>query len=243
MAPNLRYDEHPLDEPRATTEVTMHLSKKKATIGSAVLASALLAGGLTSGVANASHEDPTGLLATPTETRATLRPLNNSGVFGASTVSVDHRALDITVDARKLAKDLPHAQHIHFGARARNECPTVRDDDNGDFRLTTAEGLPAYGPVKVSLTTRGATGPGSVLAVDRYPTAPNRQIHYDRETTTTKGVARGIRNGRGVVVIHGVDYNANGKYDFRSAGKSELDPSLPAEATDPAACGVLHVVD
>lgn len=221
----------------------MSLSKKKATFGSAALVSALLAGGLMSSTANATQGDPTGPLAAPTDTRASLRPLNNSGVFGLSTVAVDRRNLDITVDARKLAKGLPHAQHIHFGAQARNECPSVRDDENGDFRLTTAEGLPGYGPVKVSLTTRGATGPGSVLAVDRYPTAPRHQIHYDRETRTTKGVARAIRNGRAVVVIHGVDYNTNGKYDFNSAGKSELDPNLPAEATDPAACGVLHVVD
>jgi len=39
--------------------------------------------------------------------------------------------------------------------------------------------------------------------------------------------------------VHGVDYNGNGKYDF-SQGKSDLDPSLPAEATDPALCGVLR---
>jgi hypothetical protein len=222
----------------------MKLSRKKAVTGGAVvLASTMLTTGLVNGAANATHEDPTGLLVGPTETRASLRPLNNSGVFGVSRVSVDHRELNISVDARRLAKDLPHAQHIHFGAQARNECPSVRDDDNGDFRLTTVEGLPSYGPVRVSLTTRGATGPGSVLAVNRYPTAPNRQIHYDRETTTTKRVARGIRNGNAVVVIHGVDYNNNGRYDFRSAGKSELDPNLPAEATDPATCGVLRVVD
>jgi hypothetical protein len=30
----------------------------------------------------------------------------------------------------------------------------------------------------------------------------------------------------------------NGRYDFKSAGKSDLDPSLPAEVTDPALCGV-----
>lgn len=223
----------------------MKVSRKAATGGALALASALFAGGLAGGSASATHNDPTGtgLLDSPTETRASLRPLNNSGVFGQSTVIVDHRRLDISVDARRLAKDLPHAQHVHFGAKARNECPSVRDDDNGDFRLTTAEGLPAYGPVKVSLTTRGKTGPRSVLAVDRYPTAPNSQIHYDRETTTTERVARGIAKGDAVVVIHGVDYNNNGKYDFNSAGKSELDPSLPAEATDPAACGVLHVAD
>jgi hypothetical protein len=223
----------------------MHLSRKNALTGGAVLASTLLAGSLLSGTASATHEDPTGtgLLDQPAQTRASLNPLNNSGVTGRSTVGVDHRMLDISVDARGLVKDLPHAQHIHFGAKARHECPTVRDDDNVDFRLTTAEGLPAYGPVKVSLTKRGATGPGSVLAVDRYPTAPNGKIHYDRETRTTSRVAEGISRGHGVVVIHGVDYNGNGKYDFGSAGKSELDPSLPAEATDPAACGVLRVAD
>jgi hypothetical protein len=37
-------------------------------------------------------------------------------------------------------------------------------------------------------------------------------------------------------------YNARsgGMYDFDGAGASELDPSLPAEATDPALCGVLR---
>ena len=45
------------------------------------------------------------------------------------------------------------------------------------------------------------------------------------------------------MVIHGVDYNGNGEYDFDGAGASELDPNLPAEATDPVACGVLEVVE
>ena len=92
----------------------------------------------------------------------------------------------------------------------------------------------------MSLTTEGPTGPGSVLAVDRYPTAPGGHVDYARSTRTTEAVARGIRRGKAVVVVHGVDYNDNGEYDFSSAGASDLDPSLPAEATDPAACGVLH---
>ncbi len=37
--------------------------------------------------------------------------------------------------------------------------------------------------------------------------------------------------------MHGVDHNDNGKYDGDT--KSDLDPSLPTEATDPAICGVL----
>jgi hypothetical protein len=79
-----------------------------------------------------------------------------------------------------------------------------------------------------------------VLAVNRFPTAPRGHIHYDRHIKTGKRVAAGIRRGDAVVVVHGVDYNGNGKYDFRGGGKSDLDPALPAEATDPAICGVLR---
>ena len=171
---------------------------------------------------------------------AHLDPLNNSGVKGHAKVKSSHRKLHIEVEARGLAKNLPHAQHIHYGEQARNECPTVKDDTNGDFRLTTAEGVPAYGPIAVSLTKSGDTSPTSGLAVDRFPTAPRGMIDYERRTSTSKAVARAIRDGEGVVVIHGVDYNGNGTYDFDSAGASELDPSLPAEATDPAVCGVLR---
>jgi hypothetical protein len=199
--------------------------------GVLMLASVALTGALTTGAANAGSGE--------VETDARINPLNNSGAFGHAEVEVMDRRLDIEIDVRGLAPDLPHAQHIHFGAEARHECPTVADDTNGDFRLTTTEGAPAYGPIRVSLTTRGDTSPASALAVDRFPTAPKGVEHYDRKTHTQMDVANAIRQGKAVVVIHGVDYNANGEYDFASAGKSELDPSLPAEATDPAACGVL----
>ena len=173
--------------------------------------------------------------------RARLQALNDSGAAGRAVVDAEGRRLSIKVRAHGLAEKLPHAQHIHWGKDARNECPSVRDDSNGDFRLTTVEGVPAYGPVAVSLTKRGDTSPDSVLAVDRYPTAPRGHVHYERTTRTSKQVARAIRRGDAVVVIHGVDYNGNGKYDFESAGASELDSNLPAEATDPAVCGVLRM--
>lgn len=216
----------------------MKLSRTQSTVGVALLGPALLAGSLAGGSAFAAGDGATD--RSGTHSHARLQPLNNSGVTGNADVHVRNRRLNIDVDAHRLAKDLPHAQHVHFGATARHECPTVADDDNGDFRLTTLEGAPAYGPVRVSLTTRGDTSPDSVLAVDRYPTAPRGHVEYDRTTRTSKAVARAIRRGEGVVVIHGVDYNNNGSYDFDSAGKSDLDPNLPAEATDPAACGVLH---
>jgi hypothetical protein len=99
---------------------------------------------------------------------------------------------------------------------------------------------PAYGPIVASLTTRGDTSPASALAVNRFPTAPMGAIHYNRSINfSSAAVARAIKNGKGVIVIHGIDYNHNGKYDFASVGKSALNPSLPAEATDSALCGVL----
>lgn len=175
-----------------------------------------------------------------TETFGRLTALNSSGVEGSAEAIVSGRRVVVDVDARKLLKGLPHAQHIHFGATARNECPTAADAGN-DHQLTTIDGLPAYGPVRVSLTTTGNTGAKSALAVTRFPAAPRGTISYNRQVRTSKAVARAIRQGKGVYVLHGVDYNGNGTYDFKGNGKSDLDPSLPAEATDPAACTVLHV--
>ena len=208
----------------------------------AVVAGALLSTAAVVGVSVGSSDAATSAAQVATSTHARLTPLNNSGVTGNADVTIDGRRLEVDLDARHLLKGMPHAEHIHFGARARNECPTVRDDDNADHRLTTAEGQPAYGPVKVSLTTRGDTSAKSTLAVKRYPLAKNGQIHYNRRgIEVSPAVARAIRNGKAVLVIHGIDYNGNGKYDF-GAGRSELDRALPAEATDPVTCGVLQVV-
>jgi hypothetical protein len=169
-----------------------------------------------------------------------LNTLNNSGVTGDAQIKVVGTRLKVAYTASHLAPNLPHAAHIHYGEQATHECPTVRDDTNHDFRLNVAEGLPRYGPIAVSLTTSGKTDPGSALDVSRFSTAPKGTIRYERKITTTKDVASAIRRGEGVLVVHGIDYNNNGQYDFAGAGASELNAKLPAEATDPAVCGVLR---
>jgi hypothetical protein len=220
----------------------MHFTRgRKLAAGAMLLSSVGLVGafGMAANAQQTAHKS----MASQTHTRANLEPLNNGDGGGHATVVVDGRKLKVSVDAYRLLKAMPHAEHIHFGAKARNECPAVRDDKNVDHRLSTAEGQPAYGPVKVSLTTKGDTSPASTLAVDRFPLAKDGQIHYDRTIKVGSRLAHKIASGKAVVVIHGIDYNHNGKYDFRGAGKSELDPSLPAEATDPVLCGVLEVKD
>lgn len=171
---------------------------------------------------------------------ADLNPLNHSGAHGHAVLQKDGRTLDTKINSRGLAPNLPHAQHIHGMAQAISECPTLAADDNGDGLVNTVEGLPSYGPIAVSLTTRGDTSPDSALAVSRFPVAnSDGAVNYKRTFGVSAKVARNL--GDFAIVQHGVDLNGNGVYDFE-AGPSELDPSLPQEATIPANCGVINRV-
>ncbi|EYR64380.1 hypothetical protein N866_11810 [Actinotalea ferrariae CF5-4] len=178
--------------------------------------------------------------AADADTTAQLAPVALNGVEGSGTamVSVEGTMLTVTMAASGLLPDAPHAAHIHFGAEARNECPTAADDASGDGTLTTPEGAPAYGGIVVSLTKSGDTSPDSGLAVDRFDTAPGGEISYERGSIeVAPEIADAIASGKAAVVIHGVDHNDSGAYD--GDVMSELDPALPTEATDPALCGVL----
>lgn len=225
-------------------------------LGTSALA-LVAAASLGAGSASA-HPQPNGKGADRTVTlSAQLDALNGSGASGTATATVrNQRIQQIDVHAHGLTPDAPHAQHIHYGERAMNECPGLDLDSNMDGRINTVEGIPAYGPVVVSLNTTGDTTPASFLDVTRFPVSDSGSYHYSRDNIkftrvagtgytggggTAKQIADAIRAGEGVLVIHGVDYNGNGVYDFEGAGASELDPNLPAEATDPAVCGVLEV--
>jgi hypothetical protein len=173
--------------------------------------------------------------------QAKLRSLNDSGASGVANLSLQGDRLMATIQSHGMAPGLPHAQHIHGMAQAISECPTLAADDNGDGLINTVEGLPSYGPIAVSLTTRGDTSPASALAVSRFPVATNGgTVNYSRGFEVRRKVARNL--GDFAIVQHGVDLNGNGVYDFEAAGASELDPSLPQEATIPANCGVINPV-
>ena len=225
----------------------------KLTLGAGVALFALVSVGAAPAMAhNGKGEDKTVVL------NATLTELNGSGASGTVTAEVRNQKIrHIEVHAEGLTPDAPHAQHIHYGDQAANECPTLALDADGDGLINTVEGVPAYGPVVISLNTTGDTTPSSFLDVSRFPVSQGGSYVYSRDNIkftevagtgypgadgagTAKQIADAIRDGEGVVVIHGVDYNGNGMYDFDSAGASELDPNLPREATDPAACGVLQ---
>ena len=175
------------------------------------------------------------------DTNANLAPIPLNGVAGSGTAMarVDGTSLTVTMAASGLLPGAPHAAHIHFGAEARHECPNASEDANGDGNLNTSEGAAAYGGIVVSLTKTGDTSPTSGLAVDRFDTAPGGKISYQRGSIeVAPEVAQAIVDGQSVVVVHGVDHDGNGAYSGTTM--SDLDPSLPTEATDPALCGVLN---
>jgi Cu/Zn superoxide dismutase len=181
------------------------------------------------------------------QAKLTPAPVNNVDGSGNAMVEISGTTLEFTLAAQGLLDGAPHAAHIHFGADARHECPTASDNNaealqgeiNPEEHFTTVEGAPAYGPVVVALTKTGDTSPDSTLAVDRF--AATGDFEYSRgDVQVSEDVAQAIMDGEAVVVVHGVDHDGDGAYSAGKRGVSDLDASLPGEATDPALCGVLN---
>ena len=146
-------------------------------------------------------------------------------------VTLDGTTATVTIEASGLVEGAPHAQHFHIGAKGA--CPTDADDKDGDGFVSDTEGAPFYGDIGASLTTEGDTSPDSGLAVDRFPTDAKRELQPD--VRVSEDVAEAFEDGTAVLVLHGVDKDGSGTYD--GDVMSDLDPSLPMEATAPAACG------
>ncbi|MFG3101128.1 hypothetical protein ACGFZL_11510 [Streptomyces sp. NPDC048182] len=167
-----------------------------------------------------------------------LEQLNDSGAKGTAMLTLNGRDLNVKIEASGLVPGQPHAQHLHGSTDGHDfHCPDASADKDGDGIVTTAEGLPSYGDINISLTTKGDTSKDSGLDVTRMPVADkDGKLSYERLLHVSQAVADHIKDLH--VVQHGIDPNGNDKYDF-GKGKSELDPKLPQEATAPASCGML----
>src|SRR5215217_2611991 len=145
--------------------------------------------------------------------KAHLKALNRSGAEGHAVLEKEgNKKVATEIHTKGLAPKLPHAQHIHGFKEAVSECPTLALSGR-DNLITTVEGVPAYGPIQVSLTTTGDTSPNSGLAVDRFPVANAKgTVEYERTLMVSANVAKNL--GKKAIVQHGVDLNDNGKYDF-----------------------------
>src|SRR6478735_1152948 len=166
--------------------------------------------------------------------QATLDPIVANHVTGSGTawVTVTGNSAEVKVEVSGLLDGAPHAQHIHIDALG--QCPSQAQQHNGQASINVADGAPFYGAIGTSLTNSGDTSPAAGLAVTEFPSTGS--YTYTRTFDLDPNVVANLQKGTAVLVVHGVDYNNNGTYDD-VLGASELDPSLPAEATDPALCG------
>ncbi|MGX1849795.1 hypothetical protein OIU91_35590 [Streptomyces sp. NBC_01456] len=167
-----------------------------------------------------------------------LSPLNNSGSKGTAMLSLKGNQLTVKIESEGHVPGQPSAQHLHGSTDGHDfHCPDASADTNRDGVLTNTEATVDYGNINISLTTKGPTDAmGSGLAVDRMPTADAQgKLSYERTIPVSQAVIDHIKDLH--IVQHGIDRNHNNKYDFQGAGKSELDPKLPQEATAPTNCG------
>ncbi|MFE9841543.1 hypothetical protein [Streptomyces goshikiensis] len=168
-----------------------------------------------------------------------LAQLNNSGSRGTVMLSLKGTQLTVQIESEGMVPGQPSAQHLHGSTNGHDfHCPDASDDTDRDGILSNTEATKDYGDINISLTTSGDTQATSGLAVERMPVADKQgKISYKRTIPVSQAVVDHIKDLH--VVQHGIDPNNNKKYDFEGAGKSELDPKLPQEATAPTNCGMV----
>jgi hypothetical protein len=175
----------------------------------------------------------------PGEARAaTLEPVPTNHVTGSgdATLRLYGSSARVTLTAHGLLEGGVHLLHIHAGGRGLCPPASAARSYNGHMAISTTDGIPYYGPPVAALTSSGDTSVRSYLDVARFPTTGN--INYRREISIPATLAEQIREGRAVVVVHGINYDGSGTYD-NVLSHSELLPNEPETLTAPALCGTL----
>jgi len=165
-----------------------------------------------------------------------------SNVTGHASMTLTGRTLKVDLTASGLTPSQPHAMHIHGVTDQDNVCPPASADVNTgdpvdpntplitgtpDGLISLAEGAPFYGPIDVSLTATGSTGPDAGLMLSQFVIADaSGNLSYHRTIMVPKDVAKNMTNLH--IVVHGTDLPA----DADTSSLSSL-----FEATLPVACG------
>lgn len=199
-----------------------------------VVGAALVAPATASAATATSAAVPATSAALTSSYQASLSPIAANKVTGtgASWISVTGSTAEVKIQVNGLLDGVPHAQHLRIDAQGT--CPTQPALHNGLPTISVADGTPFYGNIGTSLTAVGDTSPAAALALPTFPSTGS--YTYSRTIELDPTVVANLQRGTAVLVVHGIDYNSNGAYDD-VLGRSELDPTLSAEATDVALCG------
>jgi hypothetical protein len=177
---------------------------------------------------------------------ANITQANETGASATADITRNGNELTVRISGQDFFDGFPHAMHFHGEPGGDNVCGPLNPgeagfdeaDEDGDGFLSVVEGVPAYGPVTVALTTEGDTSPDSALAVDRFPTSGT--LDYERTFTVDDAVAENLSSLH--IVVHGADLDGSGEVgdienEDGTMKESSLDPELNFEATAVAACG------
>jgi hypothetical protein len=170
------------------------------------------------GISAASATPPVGDFA------ATLDGLNTDA---SGTVALTQRGTHLTVHLQASGlDDGAHVAHIHGVRKGSNACPTADLDTDGNGLVDFPEGMPAYGPVQITLSD-GLNDQGTTLDYTR-----------DRDRTDAGDATASLGSMDSyVAVVHGVDLNGDGvanNPDVEGDGPDDHDDN---EITMPALCG------
>lgn len=86
--------------------------------------------------------------------QADLSSLNESGVMGTATLTLEDGMLTVHIEASGMVPNEAHPQHIHGHTNSprASVCPPPAADTNDDGMITVAEGAPFYGGILLTLT-------------------------------------------------------------------------------------------
>lgn len=158
---------------------------------------------------------------------ADLAPLN---VDGQGRAKLRERDGKLVVKLR--AKDLDdgiHIAHIHGIRQAENECPDLSFDTDHNGFVDLLEGLPAYGPVQITLSD-GLNDRGA-------------KIKYRRTYSMLDGDDALSELGdltQYAVVVHGVDLDGDHLATNPNAGGDAVGDQDDNEISMPALCGTIE---
>ena len=125
--------------------------------------------------------------------RTDLTTLNRSGVTGSVEAAIANGVLTVRIAADGLEPNQTHIAHIHGrvaedGTPLNSRVPSDAFDTDGDGFVELLEGLPAYGPILLNLSSPQGAG------LEGFPTAPGGTIRFEQsyDLSRTEGFEPGF---------------------------------------------------
>ncbi|MGH6681565.1 MAG: hypothetical protein ACREDL_22125 [Bradyrhizobium sp.] len=180
--------------------------------------------------------------------KAELSPLNSkttgSDASGEATFTISGDKLTIRITAKGVPPNMEHLQHFHGFAKGdrTSECPTARNDKNGDGIIDIVETEPVAGTTMVPFD---ADPIGMSAVNDTFPRAGgDGSFSYEKTVSfkaleaafTKKFPGQQLDLDRRVVFLHGIPASTK-----LPATVASLD-HIPAQVVLPIACGAIKKV-